>query len=101
MGLGYWQNLGFVNPLNIIMWHNQYVLVMIEHFLKWLKFMSLLNHSNERITYAFLDMMSNKFGMLIETFINENMKFHGEFQELCENWLIIVGLYDTILRQPR
>jgi len=51
---------------------------MIEHFLKWLKFMLLLNHSNERITYAFLDMMSNKFGMPFETFTNENMKFHRE-----------------------
>jgi hypothetical protein len=61
---------------------------MIEHLLKWLKFMSLLNHNNEIITYAFLDVMSNKFGMLFETFINENMKFHGEFQELCEKALI-------------
>jgi hypothetical protein len=30
-------NLDFVDPLNLIMQHNQYVLVMIKQFLKWLK----------------------------------------------------------------
>jgi len=36
MGLGYRCSLDFVNPLNLTPQHNRYVLVMIEHFSKWL-----------------------------------------------------------------
>ncbi len=48
----------------------QYVLVMIEHFLKWLELMPLLDHSNESATYAFVDMKLNKFGIPIGTLVN-------------------------------
>jgi hypothetical protein len=34
MGLGYQWNLDFSNPLNLTMGHNQYILIMIEHFSK-------------------------------------------------------------------
>jgi hypothetical protein len=41
MGLGYQWNLDFASPLNLTPRHNRYVLVMIEHFSKWLELMSL------------------------------------------------------------
>jgi len=44
----------------------------------------LSNHNNESATYAFLDMVFSRFGVLVEVFIDQNMKFHGEVQELCE-----------------
>jgi hypothetical protein len=48
MGLGYWWNLNFTNPLDLTIQHNQtYVLVMIEHFSKWLESMPLSHYSNE------------------------------------------------------
>ncbi len=46
--------------------------------------MSLSNHNNEGAAYAFLDMVLSRFRVLVEVFIDQNMKFHGEFQELCE-----------------
>jgi hypothetical protein len=58
---------------------------MIEHFSKWQKLMPLLNCSNEGIAYAFLNMGFNIFEDLAEIFTNQNTKFHGEFQELCES----------------
>jgi hypothetical protein len=48
----------------------------------------LLDCSSEGVAYAFLDMVFNRFGAQLETFINEDMKFHGESQKLCENALI-------------
>jgi hypothetical protein len=33
--LRYQWSLDFVGPLKLIMWHNWYVLIMIEHFSKW------------------------------------------------------------------
>jgi hypothetical protein len=62
------------------MQHNQYVLVMIEHFLKWLKLVSSLNRSNEATIYAFFDKMFNKFGALAKIFIEQGIVFYGEFQ---------------------
>jgi hypothetical protein len=44
----------------------------------------LLNRSNEGIAYAFLDRAFSRFGALVEIFINQGTKFHGEFYELCE-----------------
>jgi len=48
----------------------------------------LLNRSNEGIAYAFLDRAFSRFGALVEIFINQSTKFHGEFYELCEKTLI-------------
>ncbi len=50
--------------------------------------MPLPNHNNEGAAYAFLDMVFNRFGVLVEILVNQNLKFHGEFQELCEKALI-------------
>jgi hypothetical protein len=36
-----------------IVQHNQYILIMIEHFLKWLNLVPLLYCNSEGTTYAF------------------------------------------------
>jgi hypothetical protein len=61
---------------------------MIEHFSKWLELVPLSNRSNEKTTYAFLDMVFNRFGVPVEVLINQGIEFHGEFQELCEKAFI-------------
>jgi len=80
MGLGYQQNLNFVDLKYQIMQHNKYVLVVIKHFLKWLELVSSLIHSNETTIYAFFDKVFNKFGALAKIFIEQGMIFYGEFQ---------------------
>jgi len=40
------------------------------------------------VTYAFFDMVLNKFGAPIEVFTNQGTKFHGEFKKLCEKTFI-------------
>jgi hypothetical protein len=75
----------FASPL---LQHDQYVLVMIEHFFKWLQMMSLPNYSNEGTTYAFLVKMLRKFGVLIELFTHQHRKFRGEYEKLCVKALI-------------
>jgi hypothetical protein len=52
---------------------------MIEHFSKCLEFDPLMDHSNEKTTYAFLDRVLSRFGALTEVFIDQGTKFHGEF----------------------
>jgi hypothetical protein len=61
---------------------------MIDHFLKWLKSVSLLDCNSESGAYAFLDMVLNRFGALVEILIDKGTKFYGKFQKLCEKTFI-------------
>jgi len=62
LGLGYKWSLDFASPLRLTPQHNRYVLVMIEHFSKWLELVPFLDHSSEKTTYAFLDKIFKSFG---------------------------------------
>jgi hypothetical protein len=88
MGLGYQWSLDFANPLNLTPWHNQYVLIMFEHFSKWLEFVPLLDCNIEGATYAFLDGVFSRFGVPTKVFTGQGIEFHEQFQELCEKTLI-------------
>jgi hypothetical protein len=46
--------------------HNKYVLVMIEHFSKWIELVALLDKFSEGATYSFLDCVLSRFGALVE-----------------------------------
>jgi hypothetical protein len=48
---------------------------MIEHFLKWLELVPLLDHNNEGIAYAFLNKVLNRFGVLIKIFLPKVWNF--------------------------
>jgi hypothetical protein len=50
--------------------------------------MSLSYYSSEKTTYAYLDMVFNRFGVLVEVLFNLGTKFYVEFQELCKKTLI-------------
>jgi len=83
--------LDFAIPLSLTPQHDrrdQYVLVMIEHFSKWLELVSLLDRNNERATYTFFNKVLSKFGALAKVFIDQGMKICGKFQQLCEKALI-------------
>ena len=55
MGLGYRWSLNFAGPLPITKRHNKYVLVMIEHFSKWIELVALPDKFSEGAAYAFFD----------------------------------------------
>jgi hypothetical protein len=62
MGLGYRWSLDFIGPLPMTPRHNNYVLVMIEHFSKWLELVALLDKFSEGAAYSFLDRVLSRFG---------------------------------------
>jgi hypothetical protein len=68
---------GFCWPLNLTSQHNRYVLVMIERFSKWLKLVPLLDCNSEGITYAFLDMVLNRFKALAKGTLTKVHNFVG------------------------
>ncbi len=88
MALGCHWSLDFAGPLPLIVRHNRYGLVMVEHFSKWIELVPFLDKSNEGVAYAFLDKVLSHFGAPIEMLTDQNTKFQGEFQVLCEEVLI-------------
>ncbi len=88
MGLGYHWNLDFVGLVPLIVWHNRYVLVMVEHFSKWIELVPSPDKSNKRITYTFLDKVLSRFSAPVEVLTNQGTKFQVEFQVLCDKALI-------------
>jgi transposase InsO family protein len=88
MGLGYRWSLDFAGPLPLTVWHNRYVLVMVEHFSKWIELVPSPDKSSEGIAYAFLDRVLSHFGALVEVLTDQGTEFQGEFQVLCDNALI-------------
>ncbi len=49
---------------------------------------SIADCSSEGVAYAFLDRVFSRFGSPTKVLTDQNSKFHGEFQELCEKALI-------------
>jgi hypothetical protein len=58
MEFGYRWSLDFVGPLNLTF---RYVLVMIEHFSKWLELVPLPCYNSEGTIYAVLDRVLSRF----------------------------------------
>ncbi len=88
MGLGYRWSLDFAGPLPLTVRHNKYVLVMVEHFSKWIELVPSPNKSSEGVAYAFLDRVLSHFGAPAEVLTDQGTKFQGEFQVLCDKALI-------------
>ncbi|WP_375609853.1 DDE-type integrase/transposase/recombinase [Bartonella sp. AC53GZZY] len=88
MGLGYRWSLDFAGPLPLTVRHHRYVLVMVEHFSKWIELVALPDKSSEGTTYLFLDQVLSHFGAPAEVLTDQGTEFLGEFQVLCDKALI-------------
>jgi hypothetical protein len=86
--LGYRWSLDFAGPLPVTPRHNKYVLVMIEHFSKWIELVALLDKFSEGAAYSFLDRVLSHFGAPAEVLTDQGREFLGEFQTLCEQAMI-------------
>ncbi len=67
---------------------NVYIMIMIEHFSKWVELVVLLDKSSHNTSQAFLQQVLNRFGACAECLIDQGSKFKGEFQDLLDHALI-------------
>jgi transposase-like protein len=58
-----------------MVWHNRYVLVMVEHFSKLIKLVPSPDKSNEKVAYAFLDRVLSHFGAPAEVLTDQGTEF--------------------------
>ncbi len=75
MGSGYCWSLHFAGPLPLTVRHNKYVLVMVEHFSKWIELVPSPDKSSEGVAYAFLDRVLSHFGALAKMLIDQGIEF--------------------------
>jgi hypothetical protein len=61
---------------------------MIEHFLKWIELVPLLDCNSEGIAYAFFNKTFNRFGVPTKVFSTKVWNSMGSFQKLFEKALI-------------
>jgi hypothetical protein len=64
------------------------MLVMVEHFSKWIELVPSPDKSSEAVAYAFINRVFSHFGALAKVLTNKGMKFQGVFQVLCDKVLI-------------
>ena len=88
MGLGYRLSLDFAWPLVVTPRGAKYVLVMVEHFSKWIELVALPQNSAELAAAAFLDRVLARFGAPAEVLTDQGREFLGAFEELCTKALI-------------
>jgi hypothetical protein len=61
---------------------NVYIMIMIEHFSKWVELVALPDKSSHNTSQAFLRQVLSKFGACVECFTDQGSKFKGKFQDL-------------------
>jgi hypothetical protein len=67
---------------------NVYIMIMIEHFSKWVKLVTLLDKSSHNTNQTFLQQVLSRFGACAECLINQGLDFKGEFQDLLDHVFI-------------
>ena len=88
MGLGYRWSLDFAGSLLSTPRGGKYVLVMVEHFSKWIELVALPQNSSELAATAFLDRVLARIGAPTEVLIDQGREFLGSFEEFCVQALI-------------
>ena len=88
MGLDYRWSLDFAGPLLPTPRGAKYVLVMVEHFSKWIELVALSQNSSELAAAAFLDRVLVRFGAPTKVLTDQGREFLGSFEELCVQALI-------------
>jgi len=96
-GMFYYWSCDFVGELPQTSRGNVYIMIVIEHFSKWVELVVLLDKSSHNTNHAFLQQVQSRFGACIECFIDQGSKFKGKFQNLLDHAFInIIELQEII-----
>jgi hypothetical protein len=64
---------------------NVYIMIMIEHFSKWVEFIALSNKSSHNTNHVLLQQVLSRFGACVECLTDQGSEFKGEFQDLLDH----------------
>jgi len=63
---------------------NVYIMIMIEHFSKWVELVVLPDKSSHNTSHVFLQQVLSRFGACAECITNQGSEFRGKFQDLLD-----------------
>jgi len=87
-GMFYHWSCDLVGELPQTSKNNVYIMIMIEHFSKWVELVALPDKSSHSTSQAFLQQVLSRFGACVEYFTDQGSEFKGEFQDLLDHALI-------------
>ena len=82
----------------VSIWGNKYVLVMIEHFIKWVELVPLPNKSADLTAATFLESVLSRFGAPAEVVTDQGSELRGSFLTCC---IIMALIIDWLLGSIR
>ena len=88
MGRGYRWGLDIAGPFPESSSGSKYILVMIDHFTKWVELAPLPSKESPHVARAFLSQVIARFGAPAEAVTDQGGEFEGKFTELMEKYLI-------------
>ena len=88
MGLFYRWSVDLAGDLPLSRNNKRYVVVMIEHFSKWVEVVAIPQKTAYWTREAFLQCVLSRFGACAEVVTDQGKEFHGEFHQLLEESLI-------------
>ena len=88
MGMFYRWSVDLAGPLTKFKGGNVYVMVMIEHFSKWVEVKALPSKDSIRRAAAMNESVFRRYGAPAEVLTDQGTKFQGEFQTLLDDNLV-------------
>ncbi len=64
---------------------NVYIMIMIEHFSKWVKLVALSDKTSHSTSHVFLQQVLSRFRACVEYLTNQGSEFRGDFQDLIDH----------------
>jgi hypothetical protein len=64
---------------------NVYIMIMIEHFSKWVELVALPDKSSHNTSQAFLQQVLSRSGACAECLTDQGSEFKGKFQDLLDH----------------
>ena len=80
--MGYRWGVDFAGPLEKTGSGNEYVMVCIEHFSKWVELVPLPSKSSASAAHGFLESVLSRYGAPGEVITDQGGEFQGEFDAL-------------------
>ncbi len=87
-GLMYRWGVDLMGPLHKTARGNAYVMIMIEHFSKWVEVAPLPCKESQHTAHAILDRVISRFGAPAEVLTDRGTEFEGAFQDLMHQCMI-------------
>ena len=88
MGMFYRWSIDLAGPFPQLEYGNYYIMVMIEHFSKWVEVVAIPTKESRETARVFGQYVLCRYGAPAEVLTDQGTEFRGEFQEMVDEALV-------------